>query len=450
MNILKKSLIIASATLLILVISALITSIRPTIESGLTNSQNFKVLKSFLRKEMCLVYELEPCSSISGLSNFIIDFHLNSIMNLLNLTGTSGNYNFYVQLYSDYKELTAKPNVVLNVSKLCEVISKRLLVEVKVDDIESNKIAVILSLIFIDGYVRCGSDFKPLPVIDGEWSKVGNDYVASFNNLNISKKFTILIDDFDTISSDEHYGEWIFWIRKESLDSKYVLLLYSLIEPVQMEYPFNGSNIKGLAKLILLNTSQKAPYEYKVGDYEFSSANQIYTKGLKVPALPIERTLHNVSYSIATYIMGKIKKCRELEKIAKLLPIIYEPKTRRLVLFKDTIPTTVKLSDKSWIYIPDLTYHCRITIINGTQVRVCNKFRGIKYNGNLYIAFINDGLEEVSYSTNGLLLYIKLCANNGNLYYALPYVMVKGFGITAQSRIAGSKLLIKLIDIKAS
>ncbi|GEM_PF-2707164 len=455
MNIMKRSLTVISATLLILILGALIANVHFATEHSLTNPQSSKMLKLVLREGMHLVYELEPYGSIPKLPSFIINFHLNSIMKLLNLTRTSSDYNFYVQLYNDYEELTAKPHVVLNVSKLCEIVSERLLVEVKVNNIESGKIAVILSLIFINGYVRCGSNFKPLPVIDGKWIKVGNDYVASFSRLILSRNFVILLDSFDVIDGcGEHYGEWIFWIRKQDLQQKHVLLLYSLIEPVQMEYPFNGSDIKGLANLILLNTSQKAPYEYRVGNYTFPNRNQIYTKGssiLNVSALPNEKTLYNVSYGMAKRIIDKIKKCENLRIIAKLFPIIHEPETRKLILFKDIIPSIVNLSNKPWSYISNLTCRCRIATINGTSVRICSKVRGIRYYGNLYVAFINDGLEEISYSTSGLLLYIKLHVNNGNLYYfALPYLIVKGFKITAQSRVAGSKLLIKLIGIKAS
>lgn len=403
-----------------------------------------------IEKGLHLLYELTPQSTIPSIADYIMSINLDNIAKLLDETDISNDFNFYVQLYSDREDLLSIHKISLDEDKLCEVISKRLLIEINLDDIRDNRALITLSLVFIEGYVKCGSEFTPLPEIDGAWIKTENGYVASFNKLSISKNFIILLDNYDVVDGcNEHYGEWIFWTKDDALHQKYVLMLYGLDDLVEVIYP-SDSNIHGIAKLLFIDTSQKALNEYKVDDLAFPSTDQIYVKGFKMPALPSERNIYGISRDLAKYIVSNFEKCEDMKKVAELFPIIYDSESKQLILFKDTIPSITSLEEKPWSYVSQVTCYQHDIVLNNTCLKMMEKLRGIMYAGHVYLAFLNDGLEEASFSNNGLLLYIRLHINNGDLYDVLPYIITKGFGITPLSRMAGSVLSINLITITSS
>lgn len=408
-----------------------------------------------IREGLRLVYELSPAGREPGISRYLIDTTRHDVEKSLNVSSTIDRYYFYFVLHPSYGELVdsfAENNsVYLDKEKLCEVVSKRLLLVVEVLDMASGRATVKLTLAFIDGYARCGHRYAPLPAVDSRWIGHGKRLFASFNSLNISRTLIVRQSDHDVVSDDgERYGEWTFWIDEKLLNQSYVVLLYGLDDLVKVGYS-SERELRGIAYLLLIGSSRVAPRDYIVGDMRFRGPDQVYAGGLEIPALPIERTVSNITEGAAKQVVRKLlDKWRDLERVAALFPIIYEPEVRRLTLFRDLLPEIANLEGRAWEYVPAVTRYCLSENINGTFVKFCENHRGIVYNGHAYLAFINVGLEEASYLRNGVLLFARFRAPNGAIYGALPSALTRSFGILHTSRIGGSEISMSLIEVSST
>jgi len=344
----------------------------------------------------------------------------------------AGEYEFYVVLCGGGPAGRCEP--LANRSRACEVVSKRLLLEVEALGAEGGRALVNLTLVFVDGRAECGRDYAPLPAVEGAWRKEGERYVASFGTLNVTRSLLVLLDDYDAVgATGERYGEWIFWIRPPR--RRYVALLYWLEDEVEVLLP-SELEISGTAALLLVDTLQREQLRVE--------------SGRAPPALPLERIYSNVTPDLAESIARAVlRRCEGGERVAEVFPIVYDSESRRLILFKDLLPELADLEGKPWRYLPEISRACSVVELNGTEVEECTIYPGVEYGGRVYSILLNLGLEEISYSSRGLLLYARFRVDDGNLYYALPSTLVKTFGIARASRAAGSAVSLRLVEVSS-
>ncbi len=372
-------------------------------------------------RPLVLVYDVKPYGS--SMASTAIALHLKDYMKY---DVPIANYEFFVQLYSSYTQLlrdyenTSKlVRIEMENTNLCNVFSKNLkLIIERIKNEENGYTKYRMTLEFVNGVAICGRGFdKPLKFL-GVAKRLGGLRIIKFRVLNVSRYVLVDPSTLEAYGDDgEPLGTWIFDIG--SAIGKPTLLLYSVNDFIKVVNVKAKSIVHGLAIMLTLTK----PYRY--------SDMYVYSLSLQ-PFEIIEYRYRIPKYGTALNVTKLLSNCSFCKDMVRSYAtsndetmIVLKPKINYLTLAK--VPRDVKFIDR-------LTSYCRYGTVNGMKIRVCSYQYGVLWSNRSYVASINACVKEIAYSSNGILVMVKIDASKGGfLAWALPSVVVRAFAITPLS-----------------
>lgn len=313
-------------------------------------------------------------------------------------------------------------------------------VYIKVLDRDGDIVKLNLTLIFYDGFARAGK-YYPLPQIDSRWREASSGYIAWFKELLMHRIVYLNLITHELYSSGEGYGEWIFTLSKTDLKSNIIPILYSLNEAIDVQYPVE-TNVSGIAELIVLDKARQAVEDFRVGNHVYQSIIQIYNNLTVIPFKSYISGLDADAVETVKQIFLN-EECYGC-KYSFIKPILRYSENR-LIIYKD-IFENLDLGSKPWRYIPELGIHNSSFVIPNSTIKgfAHEYIRGIEYDGNVYVALGLPPESEVSYGSDGLLLYIKV--GDADPLSAYPSILTHLFGFTIYTWSKEGGIYIKLLE----
>lgn len=450
----KRENIIIIAVLLVIISSSIILTCNTT-----KNMSRQRI--SALKKGLFLRYiiESEGNSQIDKAKWYISSEYL--LGNYSSLVEENPSFNFILMLYRDYGEFIKDFNKlsegkinhkVINIDKALKIACEKIYIDIKVLDVKDDLAVINISLIFSDGFALKGKLYDSKISVDSKWLDRGEYYYTEFSKLELSKIISLNLTTYEAYSSSyPHLGEWIFTLKESDLEHRYIPILYSTIDLVDVKYETRVP-VTGIAEIILLDKENKAPSSYIINTFNIKPQDQIYTdKGF----IPFKKVIEGIPEEYASEFINQFLSNRYT--ICKSGNYYEEPlleyNNGTLIVFTGKYYDLMNIENKPWRIIPDIATSEEMILWNAhpeLDIRSIEYLNGLEYGGNNYLIMHgNIFLRDVAYTKDGILLYINLRGPSGYtpLTFSLPSIITRTFDISPiYGEITKEEIHIRLVD----
>ena len=408
---------------------------------------NTQVETTYRGNVSTITYTLKPIGTLEDkVSMIMYNSSINYLLKHVGIKDTSSaNLKFFVTIYEDYDEyvkLKLKGSEAL-LAKLfnssCRIASKDLIITMSIRKVDEEVFKVSMKLTFIDGVASCGIEFNELPVIDGRWIRANNSFIAKFNTLNVSRE--IYVNRLSGISSDvkgKLLGHFIFKLGERALREKSALLLYNTWHQPELKL---GNSWYPIINLV----------------YVINEGTEFMVKGISIDKLKnmpkgvllCETKFTGIPLKTANEII-KLLKSREVMNIPPFLKyFVYFENNGTLIRWKLDLSKIPSLCSSKLNLVKVGSMERSLTIY-GSNVKEKRTCYGLRIGDKYYIAALSPNVERLVYDRNGMLKRGIISLSSGYLSEALPEVITASFGITDESIVNASKIIIELTNYNTS